>query len=484
MPNSKVGISRRSLLTAAGGIAVATGLQAPALAAGAKQSRRVVVIGAGMSGLTAALALLRQGHDVTVIEYQKRVGGRLLSVRLGDGMVSEAGGGHFRSNMPNVLSYIRHFRLPVLSLNDGLPRYMVGGKTTDAADLSRWPWPLTDEERRVTVASSVLRYLFRAGFNSISVLDRRWPDRDSLEALSGIRLLDLLRKHGASEAFCDLAQAHGGSSTASATALAAMPDIAYHMGDQMLMRLAGGNEQLPIAMADAIGAKRIVLGDPVVAIDQSGPSVRVGTKSGRAFKADAVISTVPFSVIGDVEVTPSWSPIKRRLFRKMEWSNTVKVIVATRTPSWLAKSVHGWPMAGGDGAWERFIDITGDQPSKHGNGFFYLNGARAKTVLDLPKKERAGFVVDAFRADMPDLFDEVLSTQSFAWTEQPWIKGAFAGVPLGEGWMVRESARPEDRIHFAGDFTTLKSGWVEGAIESGLRAAREIDPDAGPEGGG
>lgn len=48
-------------------------------------------------------------------------------------------------------------------------------------------------------------------------------------------------------------------------------------------------------------------------------------------------------------------------------------------------------------------------------------------------------------------------------------------------WMIDEWTKPSGRIHFAGDFTTMKTGWVEGAIESGLRAARQIDPSAKPE---
>jgi len=105
-------------------------------------SKTILILGAGMSGLTAALSLLRRGHNVTVIEYQDRVGGRLLSVPLKGGQFSEAGGGHFRSNMPYVLSYIRRFGLSLLSLNDGLPRYLYQGKSAEAANLADWPWDL------------------------------------------------------------------------------------------------------------------------------------------------------------------------------------------------------------------------------------------------------------------------------------------------------------------------------------------------------
>jgi monoamine oxidase len=166
----------------------------------------------------------------------------------------------------------------------------------------------------------------------------------------------------------------------------------------------------------------------------------------------------------------------------MEWDKTLKVVVKTRTPSWLARGVRGWPMAGGDRPWERAIDITGNEPGGHGSLFFYLNGANADAVLARPGPGRAQPVVDQFRADMPDLLDEVLLVQDFAWSEQPWIKGSFGSPPLGGGWMIREWAKPEGRIHFAGDFTTLKTGWVEGAIESGLRAARQIDQAAPAEG--
>ena len=47
--------------------------------------------------------------------------------------------------------------------------------------------------------------------------------------------------------------------------------------------------------------------------------------------------------------------------------------------------------------------------------------------------------------------------------------------------MISECEQPDGRIYFAGDFTTFKSGWVEGAIESGLRAARQIDPSTRAE---
>jgi monoamine oxidase len=478
-------ISRRGFLGSAAVAPFAAGLTIGATPAGAQEAisgREVLVIGAGMAGLTAALSLLRRRHKVTVIEYQDRIGGRLYSLPLNGGQFTEAGGGHFRSNMPYVLSYIRNFKLPILSLNDGLPRYFVNGKSADAADLTNWPWPLAAEERNVSVASSLNRYLYRAGLDTDTVLDSHWPDPQAFEALDNVTVGDLIRHYGASEAFCQLLNAHGGTFTAASQALGAIPDLAYHFGDQNLFRIMGGNNRLPMALAQAIGMDNIVLGNPVTEIDDSGPRVRVVTASGREFTGDAIVSTVPFSVLGEVRKSPGWSAGKQRMFREMEWDKTVKVIVQTQSPAWLSKGVHGWPMAGGDRPWERIIDITGNESGGYGNAFFYLNGSNAEALLAKPASDRAATVVDQFRADLPGLLDKVVVQRAFAWTEQPWIRGSFGSTPVGGGWMIKEWTKPEGRIHFAGDFTTLKTGWVEGAIESGLRAARQIDPEAAPEG--
>ncbi len=475
-----LGNTLRSLALAPFANALPAAAQGNAAPAAPGASKEILILGAGMSGLTAALSLHRAGHTVKVIEYQKRVGGRLLSVPLKGGQFTEAGGGHFRSNMPYVLSYIRHFGLPLLCMNDGLPRYLYDGKTAESANLANWPWDLKPEERNVTVSSLLNHYLFVNGLDTDTVLAAGWPDPATRHRLDSLTVGDLIRKAGGSEAFLKVLDAHGGTFTSGSPALGAIPDLAYHFGDQNLFRIRGGNDRLPQAMAKVLG-DRIVLDAPVISINQSGAKVVVTVKDGREFTGDAIISTIPFTVLQDVTVTPAWTPRKKTMFEQMEWDKTVKVIVQTKTPAWLSQRVHGWPMAGSDQAWERVVDITGNESGGYGNVFFYLNGTNAERLLARPRETRAQEVVDLFMKDMPGLFDEVVTVQDFAWSEQPWIRASFGGPPLGGAWMIDEWTKPEGRIHFAGDFTTMKSGWVEGAIESGLRAARQIDPTAKPE---
>jgi monoamine oxidase len=447
----------------------------------ASGSQKVLVLGAGMAGLTAALALHRRGHDVTVIEYQPRVGGRLLSIPLQDGQFSEAGGGHFRANMPYVLSYIRRFGLPLLSLNDGLPRYYYDGKSADAAVLSDWPWALNENERKVSVSSTLNSYLFKNGLDTDTVLEATWPDPATLDKFDNLTVSDIIKRVGGSDAFLRVLEAHGGTFTTASPALGALPDLAYHFGDQNLFRISGGNDRLPQAMAKALGAKRIELDAPVVAIDQSQTKVKVKVKDGREFTGDRIVCTIPFTVLQNIRMTPGWSSRKKAMFEGFDWSNTVKVVVQTKSPTWLAKGAHGWPMAGSDRPWERVIDITGNETGGHGNLFFYLNDRNAEAYLKRPKASRGREIVEMFQSDLPGLIEDVIDIKEFVWSQQPWIGASFGGPPLGGSWMIKEWTQPEGRLHFAGDFTTMKTGWVEGAIESGLRAARQIDPSARPE---
>ncbi len=162
----------------------------------------------------------------------------------------------------------------------------------------------------------------------------------------------------------------------------------------------------------------------------------------------------------------------------MTWAKTLKVFVQTRSQSWLKRQVYGWPMAGSDRSWQRVFDVSGDEAGGLGNVFFGIEGGAEESFVGLPQSRRAGAVIEAFQSDNPDLFDEVVDSDSFYWGEEPWIRASLGGPGVRQGWMYQEWAKPEGRIHFAGDWTTCKRGWTEGAIISGIRAARQIDPSA------
>ncbi|MCA9864724.1 MAG: hypothetical protein KC432_16935 [Thermomicrobiales bacterium] len=147
--------------------------------------------------------------------------------------------------MPLVQRYLRAVALPVGSLNDGLPRSLIGGETAQASSLATSPWPLTDADRNLTVAFNLNRYLFLNDLNASSVLDPAWPGAATLRRLDSLTTGDLIRRAGGSEVSVALLDAHGGAVTSRSPALGAIADLAYHVGDQNLFRVRGGNVLRP-----------------------------------------------------------------------------------------------------------------------------------------------------------------------------------------------------------------------------------------------
>ena len=445
---------------------------------------------------------------MTVLEYQNRIGGRLWSKELLGGQFTELGAGHFANDgMPLVNSLVSRYQLPQIEVYDGTPRYAMnnlGGNTSyqaNSSSPSSWPtqWGLNANERLSPIGPTLIGYLNSAGITDLdAVLAASWPDAAAVARFGNMTVRELLVGQGASEGFINLLNTHLGSFAASGDVLDGLSSLVYFFYKKVFYRVKGGNERIAKSMADELGRNHIVLNARVVSIDQTGAQVQVSTSDGRVYRADKVVSTIPFKVIGDINVQPAWSAGKQRLFSGITWIDGFKGVIQTQTPTWVAQGNKGWPMAATDQNWNRVIDITGNDSGAYGNAFFYVYRdeklAQLKAITGPSKyAARTDLLLTQFNATLngalsttsPALsnnlidLNEVITKDSIMWADGedvPWIKSAL-GVGI-KPWMRDEWSIPEGKIHFAGDFTSYKSGWVEGALEAGLRAASEIDPKA------
>jgi monoamine oxidase len=90
--------------------------------------------------------------------------------------------------------------------------------------------------------------------------------------------------------------------------------------------------------------------------------------------------------------------------------------------------------------------------------------------------ERLKFALEQMNKVHPNVFDYYEGGTSKSWQLDPYSRGAYSLFLPGQitSWLP-EIIRPEGRIHFAGEHTSIYSASMEGAIESGARAANEIN---------
>ncbi|PZR06337.1 MAG: hypothetical protein DI539_24485, partial [Flavobacterium psychrophilum] len=169
-----------------------------------KTKKKVVVLGAGLAGLTAAWELIQAGHEVIVVEARNRSGGRVLTLREGftSGLTAEAGAMSFNDNYFNLLRYVKLFNIPYESLRTPAIRnpggngvYHLQGKriVRDGAKID-WPYELKPEERESSITNRYIQPLLD-GVKDANISDSLYAWAHSIDNKT---LLQLIAERGAS----------------------------------------------------------------------------------------------------------------------------------------------------------------------------------------------------------------------------------------------------------------------------------------------
>ena len=182
----------------------------------------------------------------------------------------------------------------------------------------------------------------------------------------------------------------------------------------------------------------------------------------------------PVPLLSSIRFSPALSSAKTEAMNGgFRYQSATRVFVRFRTRFWEGENLNGW----GTTDWpEELWHPTWDAPGAEGVLLTYVRGALANELDGLDGDARVARVLAHWEEFLPGASSHFTSGTSHSWQLDPWSRAAWASpTPTQDRELGSALARPEGPIHFAGEHVSGARGWMNGALESGLRAVMEID---------
>jgi monoamine oxidase len=441
----------------------------------------VIVIGAGLSGLHAAQLLESEGARVTILEGRTRVGGRIFTLDDVPGH-PEAGGNGIGAGYARVLDAAKTSgvkTIPVRQRTESTQANTLinlGGTNIQLSDWKTSPLNPFPPELRAK-----LPWEYQVGFylkaNPLKATDS-WLDPKFSKW--DISLYDFLKSQGQSEAAVDLALSTAmlyGTNPYDYSLLAMFHTLSW--GAQQLSfgkeayAIAGGNQRLPEAMAGKL-KNEPQLGKTIYGIRTSPAGVEVVTSDGKVHRARFAIVTVPFSALRSVRFDPVLPPLQAEAIDLLGYATGFQTHFVAKRPFWLEDGLPAnmWT----DGPAGRFAALHYDEdPSKVTTFLSFVNGAQGERLDRMEPNRAAQEIIDFLARVRPSTKGAIEPVKVVSWQRDPFAGGIYSAWKPGQitryGSVI---AKPHGMVHFAGEHTAMLNRGMEGAMESGERAALEV----------
>ncbi|MBL8127175.1 MAG: FAD-dependent oxidoreductase [Chloroflexia bacterium] len=398
---------------------------------------RICVIGAGFSGLAAAEAVQRAGHEVVVLEARDRVGGRVWSQALPNGAVIERGAEFVEHYQTEIIATVARLGLRLAPMGmayaDREPR---GGQGVDRATM--------------LAATARIRAVLAAGEAD--------PNKAVTTFVDGLGL-----DPGAREAIVarlTITSTH----PAASLPVAVLGDGSSLLNSDESFRVAGGNQGVAHELARRLGPA-VHLSTAVQAITWSDDHVTVRA-SGLDVAADRAVLAVPARLMGRIACDPPLPAWKQAALAGVAYGHAAKLAVplreATGPSATLSVPDHFWTWTakGADGAVAPVANcFAGSAPA----------------LAELGVTAGPGRWLDRLAWLRPDLALAPEGAVLTTWDDDPWIGASYSAALTGHPRQPAELIRAVGPLHFAGEHTAgVHYATMDGALRSGRRAAEEI----------
>lgn len=434
----------------------------------------MIVIGAGLSGLEAALLLQDAGLDVLVLEADDRLGGRIWTL---DGVPGrpEAGGTEIAKGYARVRDMITRLGLQTGNWLESADLNFALNVDGTTMPISGWPESelnkLVGKERNTgPFGPFALPMIYAPRPSPLSELDS-WlaPDAQQFDIAYG----DYLREIGASEEARRLiATQVPADSLDGVSALWQMRLARFQQemgGLDGLVRLSDGSSRLPEGMA-AMLKREVRFGIQVAGVDTTDTGVTVQDAAGRSYRARFCVCSAPLGVLGKISFNPALPGLHAAAVSRIPPGDNTSVYFHVKEPYWEQDGLPG-------AVWS--TTTMGRVMKYSGADGYYLwmnkSGAANREFRNLGNAEIRERAMAELVAARPSTAGRVEITAVMNWYRQPFQQGHIPFRAPGDITKFGNVlAAPHGRVHFAGDYTAVLNVGLEGAMESGERAALEI----------
>jgi monoamine oxidase len=455
-----------------------------------------IIIGGGTAGLVAAYRLMKAGRSVALYEASNRFGGRMFTQRnfTPEGLFCELGGELVDTGHKELIALATELGLGIqrLALEDAPDEdiYDIGGRLYRAADFLD---PETGEGAFAPLAARIAE-----DQEKLLDADENWTDH--ARALDGTSLKDYLEtlrpltKPWAMQAIALAYHAEYGIPLDRQSALNLVDFIGVETEEEFalfgdsdeLFRIEGGSSALPEALLKAIESKvDLRKGHALSALSFAGDMLKFtfdGPAGARVeASAQRAILALPFTRLREVQGVDALglSEIKLKAIRELGYGDNAKIMTATTARPWKTQTARGFSFTGAVYS-DRGFGIVWDASRGQAGTGGVLTNFMLSTPAEGEVKAREALLDDGLKALNPKVAAALDKERRavMLWGRHPQVKGSYAGPLIGQYTTLVEAGAPPEldgRLHFAGEHTSASSmGFMNGAVESGERAAKEI----------
>lgn len=491
IPQAMADWSRRKFMksTAVAGLAgmVGQSMAFPALAGPRKSALRVVIIGAGIAGLNAAYQLKKAGVKATVYEAGPRVGGRMLSTTIADGLTIDLGAELINTDHPDMLALAKEFRIGLFDkLKDAahLP-YPKEAYFFDGASYSQAQ--LVEDLRPIAAQISDDAKLIDKDWDSYAPIFDQWSVADYLDQHADKLTAPYVRTLLENAIRTEFGAEAGESSALQL--LFILPEVNGQSVELLsysdeAYAVVGGSAKITDAIAQALSGQ-IQLRKVLVAVKQYGTGYSLTFADSTEVPADIVIIATPFTALRNVRLDVPLPSLFRRFIDEAGLGANEKLIAGFSRRFWHSPegfSLAAWTDLGFSEVWD---ESQRQSQRQDGALNFFLGGDQARQLTQIRNVKP---LAKQFIADLDTFIPGAIVSASgtlakSAWGNNSHISGGYANftpgqlTTFGEYFWI-EAAKPFaqqvgfDNLIFAGEhLSDAYYGFMEGGAQTGRLAA-------------